>query len=102
MTAATDQRQPSLFDGPRGATFDPRLDGARLGRQLEVVYRAMADSAWHTPAEIEAATGANWASASARLRDMRRRGHEVQRRRREPAGAGIWEYRLVVNEGEGR
>jgi hypothetical protein len=23
--------------------------------------------------------------------------NEVQRRRREPAGAGVWEYRLVVN-----
>jgi hypothetical protein len=126
VTLATDQRQPSLFDGtkhpraPRGigpqqdtasanrgrrpafdgVTYDEAADSARLGRQFAVVFAYMASGEWRTPAEIEAATGANWASAGARLRDARKPrwgGHEVQRRRREPAGAGLFEYRLVVN-----
>jgi hypothetical protein len=100
--------QFGLFDAgagrPRpafdGATYSEPLDGARLGRQYAAVFAFMASGEWHTPAEIEAATGANWASAGARLRDARKPrwgGHEVQRRRREPAEAGVWEYRMVVS-----
>lgn len=94
---APPQRTRPAFDG---ATYSPEHDARRLGRQLAAVYSCMSDGQWRTPAEIEEATGANWASASARLRDMRKAkhgGHEVQRRRREPAEAGVWEYRLIVN-----
>jgi hypothetical protein len=101
-------QHPSLFDGPHrsgrpafdGVTYSEREDGARLGRQLAKVLEVLSDGQWHTPAELEALTGYGWASISARCRDLRKvrhGGHEVQRRRREPAGAGVWEYRLVVN-----
>ena len=55
-----------------GESFDPTADGPRLNRQLKAVFDAMKDGGWKTPAEIEAASGANWASASARLRDLRK------------------------------
>lgn len=40
------------------------------------------------------ATGAPEASASARLRDLRRAGLTVERRRRGDPKAGLWEYRV--------
>lgn len=88
-----------------GATFSPEHDEARLSQQHRRVFDLMRDGAWRSPAEITAATGDDWASASARLRDCRKAkfgGHAVERRRRGEASRGLFEYRLVVNEGERR
>ena len=74
-------------------------DMVRLGRQLTAVTRVMASGEWLTLAELSEASGAPEASASARLRDLRRPrwgGHTVERRRRHGEGTGLWEYRLRV------
>ena len=94
--------QPELnFDAPLplpdfdGKTYEPKLDHARLGAQLLAVKMLMADGAWRTAADLEAATGYNWASISARLRDLRKPkfgGHTVERRR---VIGGLFEYRLL-------
>lgn len=80
---------------PAGSTFSAALDGKRLAKQAEAVREFMADGQWRSLAEISAATGAPEASASARLRDFRRAGETVERRRR---SAGTWEYRVAVLE----
>lgn len=80
----------TLFDF-RGSTFSAALDGPRLQKQLHAVAECMADGEWRTLAEIAAATGAPEASVSARLRDLRRRGFAVDRRRR---SKGQHEYRV--------
>jgi len=86
----------TLFDG---ATIDPLHDDERLGTLLRAVFRCMSDSQWRTLSEIYLSVGrGSEASISARLRDFRKSkfgGHEVERRRRGPAAAGLWEYRLV-------
>jgi hypothetical protein len=80
---------------PKGATAEA-IDVPRLGKQLQAVFALMSDGAWHTLAEIAAVTGAPEASASARLRDMRRMGRSVARRRRGDPKHGLFEYRLKV------
>jgi hypothetical protein len=82
-----------------GKTFDPELDGARLGRQLLVVrsYMLRISPAWKTLREISAATGEPEASVSARLRDLRKErcgSLDVQRQRRGEETRGLWEYRI--------
>lgn len=80
-----------------GTTYVPSLDGPRLAEQAQAVHDHMEDGAWHTLAEIHAATGAPEASASARLRDLRRvHGRTIERRRRGDPSAGLWEYRMVA------
>ena len=77
-----------------GATYDPRLDRARLNRQTEAVLRFMSDGRWHTLPEAHEALGEPEASISARLRDLRKArfgAYVVERRRRSP---GLFEYRL--------
>ena len=81
-----------------GTTFDPALDGLRLAKQSSAVHDHMRDGAWRTLAEISAATGAPEASASARLRDLRRMGFTVDRRRRGDLARGLHEYRVLAWE----
>jgi hypothetical protein len=82
-----------------GRTFVKKLDGSRLSKQLSAIRDLMADGIWRSPEEIERATGINWASASARLRDLRKHkfgGFTVLRRRRGEATKGLFEYRIQV------
>jgi hypothetical protein len=84
-----------------GESFNPVADTKRLNKQCAAVYQLMHDGRWRTPSDIEAATGFNWASASARLRDLRkdRFGHfRVERRRKGDAERGLFEYRLLPPE----
>ena len=84
----------AAFDGE---TFDPTADGARLNAQCRKVYDCMRGGTWHTPEEIESATGIGWASASARLRDLRKArfgGFQVDRQRKGDAARGLFQYRL--------
>lgn len=87
----------TLFDGE---SFDPRYDAERLGDQMRRVWDVARDGAWRTPAEWEAAVGANWASVGARLRDFRKEkfgGMTVERRRwAGHESSGVWQYRLVL------
>jgi hypothetical protein len=78
-----------------GATFDPRRDKVRLGKQASRVWREMRDYQWHTLAELARLTDDPEASISARIRDLRKPkfgGHIVER---ENLGAGTWRYRLL-------
>jgi hypothetical protein len=100
--SAAPQEPASTWQPPQkpaygGTTFDAAKDGARLNEQCRKVYGFMADGCWHTPAEIETATGANWASASARLRDLRKPAFGGFRVERERAGdaRGLFRYRLL-------
>lgn len=86
MTQATLQ-----FDG---ATYDPALDGERLGRQLDRVRNMLLAyrGEFFTLAELQMVAGGSEAGVSARIRDLRKvrnGGHQVQRRRR---SGGTWEY----------
>lgn len=90
-------RPPDIADKaprPLGDTFDPVQDGERLGAQYVAVRDLMRDACWRTLGEVRAATGYPEASISARLRDMRRGGFVVQRRRRLGVG-GTYEYRAL-------
>jgi len=87
MTAQAEFR----FAGPE---LEPH-DRARLGRQLLLVKGLMGDGKWRTLSEIEALTGAPQASISARLRDIRRMGLRVERKRAGPE-RGTWLYRVEV------
>ena len=79
-----------------GETFDPKLDGARLASQLGRVRRFLASGRFVTLAQIAVAARCSEASASARLRDLRkpRFGSYVVERRRVPGARGLFEYRL--------
>ena len=84
-----------------GDTYEPELDGSRLGAQLAAVRSLMSDGRWRTLREISEATGASEASASARLRDLRKRkfgAREVLRRRVGDPKAGLFEYRVVPED----
>ena len=80
-----------------GETYDHDRDHSRLAFQLSVVFEALKDGAWRSPAEICDAAQCDWASASARVRDLRKSkfgGHTVERRY---VKDGLFEYRLIVN-----
>ena len=82
-----------------GVTYDERRDGSRLEKQLVRVRSLMLDGRWRTLAEIARATGDPEASASARLRDLRKAPHggwTVERRRRT---TGLFEYRIADAKG---
>lgn len=77
-----------------GRTFDYARDGERLGQQLRITLATLlADPLrWWTLRALSAAVDAPEASVSARLRDCRKLGYPVPRRRKD--GGGTWEYRL--------
>jgi hypothetical protein len=81
-----------------GETFCAAADGRRLSRQLRTIFDTMKDGHWRSPEEIEAVTGVGWASASARLRDLRKEkfgAFRVHRQRRGDAERGLFEYRVL-------
>ena len=91
----------TLKDPPSldGATYNPAIDGARLGKQFMRVWDVMQRGGWMTLAEIAEITQCPESSVSARLRDFRKEkfgGHTVERRRVDSEG-GQWAYRLTVN-----
>jgi hypothetical protein len=92
-----------LTDQIGGDTFDPALDGKRLGKQMLRVLNAMQSNQWLTLAEIKQITTDPEASISARLRDVRKRWGEgaMESRRRASAGleSGLWEFRVNLPEG---
>jgi hypothetical protein len=89
-----------MSDDFDGATFSPKLDGARLSSQLWHVRQIMSDGQWRILSTIAEAVNGTEAAVSARLRDLRKPkfgGHHVEKRRH-PALAGIWLYRLVLDK----
>lgn len=87
MTTAT-------LPAPLGATFCPAFDAERLGEQAKRVLSLMIDGQPRTLREISASTGDPEASVSARLRDLRRGGLVVHRRRRGEPSLGLFEYKV--------
>src|SRR4029078_742581 len=86
-----------------GETFDPELDGDRLGAQLLRVKTLMLDGQWRTLGEIENVLGDPQASVSARLRDLRKPkfgSYNVVRRRRGLPTHGLFEYRIYTTPHE--
>lgn len=80
---------------PRGSTYEPGLDLERLGRQLRAVLDLMSDGVWRTLPELAQQVVGAETALSARLRDLRRLGYRVERRRRGDAKRGLFEYSLV-------
>ena len=77
-----------------GETYDPVKDRKRLTGQLLRVFEVMQDGRWRTLRELAYLAKASEASASARLRDLRKDkfgGFEVQRKRND---GGLFQYRL--------
>lgn len=100
-------KQDNLFtsdgrasDSARGSTFDPVLDGERLGKQFDLIMGLMRDGRWRTLGEIADRTEQPQASISARLREARGKGHAVDKRRRGRPSDGLWEYRVRWMQGE--
>ncbi len=84
-----------------GASYDARLDGARLRTQHDVIRNIMISAgecgAWLTLREIAYLTHYGEASISAQLRHLRKPvfgGYVLEKRRRESPEKGIWEYRV--------
>jgi hypothetical protein len=75
--------------------IDYRRDLPRIKKQIDRVRQTMleatAEKEWLTLVAIEFRTGDPQASVSARLRDLRKLGFKVFRRRRTE---GQWEYRI--------
>lgn len=97
--------QPTLFSDtkpeivPRfgGQTFDPVIDGPRLTNHLKKVLAFMSDGRWRHLSTIANHVGCSEASASARLRDLRKPwagSHQVDRKRIKETG--LWIYRLKI------
>jgi len=81
----------SDFDGE---TFSQPRDGRRLREQLEAVHALMMDGEWRSFDEIARTLGIPQASASARVRDLKKPkfyGLTVERRYE---GEGLWRYRV--------
>ncbi len=77
---------------PMGSTFNQEMDSERLLKQSGRVFEFVKSGRWLTLREISDATGDPEASVSARLRDLRRLGLTVHRRRRGDAKRGLHEY----------
>lgn len=60
-----------------------------MNGQLRRVYELMSDGGKRTLREIARDTGCLETSASARLRDLRKRGYRVERKR---VAKGVWLY----------
>lgn len=74
------------------STYNESRDGARLKLQQDKVRALMSDGNFRTLEEISLMTGAPPASASARLRQLRKEGYEVQR---EYVRRGLFKYRVL-------
>lgn len=78
-----------------GATYEPEQDQGRLRRQLEAVKRVMQGGEWRTLAEIALLAGCPEASASARLRDLRKPKFGAWTVERQRVSGGLYRYRVI-------
>lgn len=83
-----------------GKTFDKKLDGPRLNKQSKLVFDLMIDGRCRTLGEISAETKAPEASVSARLREFRKKGFIVSKRRLGDDAGGHYAYRVTRPQGE--
>ena len=90
---ALDWSRRSDFDGE---TFQNDRDGARLFRQLEAVKALMADGRWRSFDEIAQELDIPQASASARVRDLRKVKFGAWTVERRYDGGGLYRFRVVL------
>lgn len=77
---------------PKGSTIDLDRDKPRLSRQMQLIWNCInGTQEWWTLQELEFHTGFPQASISARLRDFRALGHQIDR---EFVRRGLHRYRL--------
>lgn len=78
-------------------SFEPRHDRERISTLLGLVLDRMRTGTWLTLGELHAYVGHSEAGISARIRELRTLGFEIDRRRRPTveASRGLFEYRLV-------
>jgi hypothetical protein len=76
---------------PKGDTYDPDRDGPRLAAQARAVLEFCLAHDWVTLRALADACGAPEASVSARLRDLRRAGFQVER---QYVARGLHKYRV--------
>ena len=82
-----------------GKTYDPALDSARLGSSLSRLrgFLLRSPNMWHSMGQLMRATGNDdWASVSARLRDLRKTkfgGFDIRAQR---VTNGVWQYGLFL------
>jgi hypothetical protein len=76
--------------------------GARENAQLEAVWQAMRDGAWRSVEEIAALVECPPASASARLRDLRKPQYGGWTVERAYVGSRLWRYRIRDKAGAGK
>lgn len=79
-----------------GETYERERDHERLARQMAEVQAFMHDGEWHTSEQIVEALGENWASLSARLRDLRKVKFGAWIVERRYVADGLWEYRMTA------
>jgi len=89
---------PRNYTGPHfdGDTYIPSFDHTRLTGQLQRVHSILKDGHWWTLRDLSIMANCPEASASSRLRDLRKGkfgGHTVDRRR---VAGGLFEYRLEI------
>ena len=92
---------PAEFDFD-GATYNRALDHDRLKGQLKAVRDLMSDGHWRSLGLIAEEVGCSPASASARLRDLRKEkfgAYNIERQRHEEFP--VFVYRMVGGKGEG-
>ena len=77
------------------STYNEPRDADRLRAQQDRVRQFMADGSWHTLSQVADGCSCPEASASARIRHLRKEGYEVERRY---VCRGLHEYRLVVGQ----
>lgn len=81
-----------------GLTYEAEHDQDRLRFQFYRIKRLMSDQRWRSLSEISALTATPATSASARLRDLRKRRfgcYRVDRRPRFDRRYGVFEYRVL-------
>lgn len=81
-----------------GSTFDAARDGERLSKLLDRVRIFMSDGQWRIIPQIREQVGGTESSVSARLRDLRKQKHGGHCVEKEYIGAGLWQYRLLLEE----
>lgn len=77
-----------------GATYEPVRDRKRLSKQFERVRDLMLDGQWRTLREIADTLGIPEASASARLRDLRKARFGAFLVERQAGENGVHRYRV--------
>lgn len=87
------------FDGD---TVDAKRDTKRLSKQLQAIFDYMKDGQFRTLYQISHATNIPEASASARLRDLRKERNGAHEVNKENLGGGLWQYQLVPAEPPGQ